>query len=314
MSEALIIATQSPEILGAIATLAGLSLAMFVYAFGSSLKTKVAPVGAIIGEAQRSIRRESKAHDTSLSGIAMSAMPVMIPIAQRIEIPTLRDSVTERYAAAGWPGGYSDDEVFAFGLLTGVALFVPLTLLIAIIQPFAMPIGLVFLLLGPGLVSSHYGGIATERRTSITRTMPYVLDLLVLSMRAGASLQIALQRIAQDYEHLPVGTEIKALLTDIEMGITTTDAFRNFESRAPYPVVKLFVDDVVQAEELGRPVAETLESLSDRVRVRRVQDATETAGAAKTKVLIPGMLMLAAALVLLFAPFILRYIYGGSST
>ena len=306
-----ILAMYAPEIVAAIALLVGLAFAMFVYAVGSKVRVSRTPVGALIGEAQRRLRREAGESDGSLSGFAMSMMPIALPIAQRIQSPSLRESVTDRYADAGWPGGYSDDEVFAFGIMAGIGLCVPLTLLIVIIQPIAAPVGLVFLLLGPGLVSSHYGGIGTARRISITRTMPYVLDLLTLSMRAGASLHIAMQRVATDYEGLPIGTEFKAVLTDIDMGITTTEAFRNLEARVPIPVIKLFVDDVVQAEELGRPVAETLEELSNRVRVRRVQDATETAGAAKTKVLIPGMLMLAAALVLLFAPFILRYIYGG---
>ena len=45
--------------------------------------------------------------------------------------------------------------------------------------------------------------------------------------------------------------------------------------------------------------------------VRRVQEATETAGKAKVMVLVPGMLVFAATLELLFAPFIVRYWYEG---
>jgi pilus assembly protein TadC len=76
-------------------------------------------------------------------------------------------------------------------------------------------------------------------------------------------------------------------------------------------VVRTFVDDVIQSEELGRPIADTLERLADRVRVRRVQEAVDTAGKAKVMVLVPGMLVLMATLLVLFAPFIVRWYYGG---
>ena len=73
----------------------------------------------------------------------------------------------------------------------------------------------------------------------------------------------------------------------------------------------VFCDDLIQSEELGRPVSESLERLAERVRTQRVQEATETAGRAKVLVLIPITLVFVAVLLLLFAPFIVRYFYGG---
>jgi tight adherence protein C len=170
---------------------------------------------------------------------------------------------------------------------------------------------LIFMLVGQSLVSSNLSSIATERVKSISRNMPYVLDLLTLTMRAGASMPIAIERVGVDFHGTAIGTEFRAILTDLEMGVTLRQAYENLAQRAPVPVVRQFVDDVVQSEELGRPIAETLERLADRVRVRRVQEATETAGKAKVMVLVPGMLVFAATLLLLFAPFIVRYYYEG---
>src|SRR5690606_7767567 len=103
----------------------------------------------------------------------------------------------------------------------------------------------------------------------------------------------------------------RAALTDMEMGVTTRDAFEALASRAPMPAVRTFVDELVQSDELGRPVADTLEELADRTRERRIQEATEIAGKAKVKVLVPGMLVLVATMLLLFAPFIVKFWYQG---
>ena len=77
-------------------------------------------------------------------------------------------------------------------------------------------------------------------------------------------------------------------------------------------MVTTFVDDLLQSEELGRPIADTLESLADRVRTIRTQDAIDTAGKAKVMVLVPGTLILLACMIMLFAPFIVKFYYQGS--
>ena len=86
---------------------------------------------------------------------------------------------------------------------------------------------------------------------------------------------------------------------------------QNLYQRVPTEPMRLFVDDLVQGEELGRPLADIFERQADQSRVRRVQDATDTAGKAKVLVLIPGMLVFISVLILLFAPFFVRWYYGG---
>lgn len=282
-------------------------------AAASGVAKRVAPVGALLDETQRALRRRPRGEQSSIYGLADALMPLFMPLARLLHLPSLRDSVAERYAEAGWPGGLSDDEVYAISLMVGAVVSIPLAMLLLLLQPLAVPLAAIGLILGPALVSAQLSSRGQARRLQIARTMPFVLDLLVLAMRAGAPLRIALQRTALDNADNAVGVELRALLADMETGVTTRDAFKNLAKRAPVPVIQLFVDEVVQAEELGRPVADALEHFADRVRVTRVQDAVETAGKASVMVLAPGMLVLFASLILLFAPFALRYFYGGSA-
>jgi tight adherence protein C len=219
--------------------------------------------------------------------------------------------VVERSARAGWPGGFTDDELMALSVLLSLILCAVLTIGAVIFDPILAPVGFIGLLLGPGLVSMKLGNMGSARDRDVTRVMPFVLDLLVLTMRAGASMTIAMDRVAQDYRRHPVGEEFRATLKDIEMGTTAKQAFHGLAARVPTRVIRGFVDEVIQSEELGRPIADTLERLSDRVRVTRVQEANVAAGSAKVMVLIPGMLVFIATLLLLFAPFAVKFYYGG---
>lgn len=293
-------------------SLLGISVAIVIFLLARLVRSQAAPMTAVIGDAQRRLRRESFRGNSSGLGTILTILPALTPVTRKLPLDSFRIALRARYSEAGWPGGLDDEELLALSLVIGLALAVPFFLLLLLFNPLFSPIALIFVLLGPSLVSSNLSSRAVERAKSISRSMPFVLDLLTLTMKAGASMPIAIDRVSMDFAGMPVGTEFKAILTDLEMGVSLRQAYENLAKRAPLPSVRQFVDDLIQSEELGQPIAETLERLSDRVRVRRVQDATETAGRAKVMVLVPGMLVFMAVLLLLFAPFIVRYYYDGA--
>lgn len=304
----------SPAMLLVACAMGGLCVALLLYVILPFVVAKTTPVTAALDEAQRKVRRERATQQSDLLGFTLTLMPVLVPLVRRLPLGSLRESLAQRYAQAGWPGGLEDDEVLTIGLLLGVVLGIPVGLLLLLVQPLLAPLGLVLLVLGPGLVSSRLAGMADSRAREITRTMPYVLDMLVLAMRAGAAFPIALERVSLDFSETHIGREFRTLLTDLERGTTMREGLTNMAYRAPVKVVENFTDDLIHAAELGRPVADALERLSDRVRELRVQEAVETAGRARVLVLIPGMLVFLAVLLLLFAPFIIRAYYGGYSS
>ncbi|HEX8876291.1 MAG TPA: type II secretion system F family protein [Phycisphaerales bacterium] len=261
------------------------------------------------------VTRGVKTSAGGVLGVATALIPLVLPISRRLPLDGLRRSYSEQYARAGWPGGLEDDELPAIALVLGVGIACVLGAFGALLQgpPGLIVAALVGFATGPMLVSASLSGRVRERDKAITRTIPFVLDLLVLTMRAGASLQIALRQVCEDYRGHPIGVEFAATLADIERGSTARQAFVNFASRAPVPIVKYLVDEIVQSDELGRPIATTLERLADQTRVRRVQDATSTAGAAKVAVLAPGVLILFAVLIVLLAPFGLKILFANEA-
>lgn len=286
----------------------GLSVGAGLYALMRIVPDKLAPMVGVISESQRRMRRTRSEKASGLFGLVLPVLPAIAAMTRNLPgIHVLRNDLTKNYARAGWPGGLTDDELVAISLLVGFVLCFPLGALFALFDPYLAPLGVLGLLMGPGLVSTKLLGQGKVRDNAIIRVMPFVLDLLVLSLRAGASLSVAMGIVAKDYKGHPLGEEFGATLKDIEMGTTLKTAFENLAQRVPSRVVRTFVDEVIQSEELGRPIAGTLERLSDRVRVTRVQDATNVAGKAKVMVLVPGLLVLLATLIVLFAPWVVKF-------
>lgn len=299
----------SPVVLVGACVLMGVCFAALARAVAHELTAR-----GIAAELAREREQHAKRHPVTskgLVGLASPLLPFATAFARVIGLGALQSTLAERYARAGYPGGLHDDELLGLGLLLGVPLAIPLALILALVNPLFAPIGILLVGLGPGLLSSIYNSKGTARELSITRVMPFVLDLLVLTMRAGASLQQAIERVADDYRNHAIGREFVAVQTDLSTGTTVREAFENMQGRIPVPAIRTFVDDLVQGDELGRPLAEIFERQADESRIRRVQEANDTAGKAKVLVLIPGMLVFIAVLILLFAPFGVRWYYEG---
>lgn len=301
----------NPALLVLASAALGIAVGVGLFMLMRVLPRGLEPVEGMIAEAQLALKRERSEESSRLFGVVSAVLPAVARVTRRLPLEAVKRDVVKAYARAGWPGGLSDDELMALTIVIAIVLSLILAGAAALYDPVFAPAGLLGLLVAPGLMTSKLTAQGKARDNAIIRVMPFVLDLLVLSLRAGASLTIAMERVAQDYAGHPLGEEFRATLKDIEMGTTAKQAFTNLAGRVPSIVVRAFVDEVIQSEELGRPIADTLERLSDRVRINRVQDATTAAGRAKVLVLAPGVLVLLASLIVLFSPWIVRFKEAG---
>ena len=71
------------------------------------------------------------------------------------------------------------------------------------------------------------------------------------------------------------------------------------------------VGSIIQGEELGTPLARLFRTQSDVLRIKRTQRAETLAGEAGVKMLLPGILVMAATVIIILGPFILAFLYTG---
>jgi len=181
---------------------------------------------------------------------------------------------------AGRPGGRDvESEVgrwAAYWALTllGAALF---TLLGA--GAASLPL-LILGLIGPYILLSRAARLRQER---LARDLPDFLDVLSVTVRAGLSYRAALERVA-DALGGPVGEEITTTLRQMDLGASRRTAFLALRERNSCDALSSFVTAQLQAEELGVPLADTLNDITLDVRRSSHQDARRRAQRAAPRV------------------------------
>lgn len=145
---------------------------------------------------------------------------------------------------------------------------------------------------GPGFVVQRR---AAARMYRIDRTMPELIDLLVVTVEAGLSLSAALQ-LAGERMKGPLGDELRIVLQEQRMGLTPVQTLENMVGRCPTPAVESFVRAMVQGQLLGVSIGQILRSLAIEMRKRRRAQAEQQAQKAPIKMLFPLVFMIFPAL------------------
>jgi tight adherence protein C len=85
----------------------------------------------------------------------------------------------------------------------------------------------------------------------------------------------------------PLVDEFRTALAEVRMGRARRDALRDVAIRADAQPVTNFIGAIVQAEQLGVPIAKVLQIQSNQLRIERRQRAEEAAAKAPVKMLFP---------------------------
>jgi len=140
------------------------------------------------------------------------------------------------------------------------------------------------------------------RHALIRRAMPDIIDLLVVSVEAGAGLDGALIEVVKRKDG-PLPDEFGRLLGEIRVGKTRQQAWEDMATRVSEDGLSSLVAALSQAEELGVSIAKALRTQSDALRTRRSLQIREVAAALPVKMLFPLIFFIFPALfVILLGP------------
>ena len=128
-----------------------------------------------------------------------------------------------------------------------------------------------------------------KRQSKVRRGLPDVLDLLVICIEAGLSLDHATARTAVELKHAQpeVCDELNIVVLEQRAGRPRGDAWKHMAERTDVDCVRNLVTMLVQAEQFGTSVAKTLRIHSDTLRTQRVQAVEEAAAKTTIKLLFP---------------------------
>jgi len=128
-----------------------------------------------------------------------------------------------------------------------------------------------------------------RRQTNIRLGLPDFLDLMVVCIEAGLSLDQALSRTAGEMEESQpeLSDEVRLVILEQRHGRPRLDAWRNLAERVDLEVVRTLVASIVQADQFGTSIAKTLRVYSEGLRTRRRQQVEEMAAKTAVKLVFP---------------------------
>jgi len=188
--------------------------------------------------------------------------------------------------------GYRNDS--AVSVLYGAKVLVPLTLcLLVVLSGVASynPFVICAVALGLGYLAPDFwlGRKITKRQKRIQLGLPDVLDLLVICMEAGQSLDQATARTTEELSRAKpeISDELGVVVLEQRAGRPRADAWRHFAERTGVDSVRNLVSVLVQSEQFGTSIAKTLRIHADTLRVQRRQKVEEQAAKTTVKLVFP---------------------------
>ncbi len=149
------------------------------------------------------------------------------------------------------------------------------------------------------------------RHLAIMKALPFVLDVLTLSVEAGMDFISALQRNCASRKLDPLNEELLRMTKEIQVGASRRDALRNMADRVKQSDLKSVAYALIQADELGVSIGAILRIQSEQLRSRRFDRAERLANEAPTKMLGPLMLCIfPAVFIILLGPVLSRAMNG----
>lgn len=239
------------------------------------------------------------------------ADPLQLPIwlekvATRLSPAGIATIMQRRLDVAGNPQGWTTDRMLAvkgLGLLAlGMlgALFGLKNLELLVV---AGGLGAVFGFFLPDLLLYNTG---QKRQQQIPRSLPDALDMLTICVEAGLAFDAALAQVARHTKG-PLAAEFARVLQEMQIGKSRAEALRAMGDRTTVPELRSFVAAMIQAAELGIPIAHVLREQAKEMRVRRRQRAEGQAQKVPVKITFPLILCLfPALLVVIIGPGILE--------
>lgn len=176
----------------------------------------------------------------------------------------------------------------------GYKVFVPIALCaIALISGLASlsPFFVYASCLGLGFLAPDFwlGRKIKNRQKKMERGLPDVLDLLVICIEAGLSLDQATARTAQELKKAQpeLCDEFGILVLEQRAGRPRSDAWRHLAERTGVDSLRNLVSVLVQSEQFGTSVAKTLRVHADTLRTQRMQAVEEMAAKTSVKLVFP---------------------------
>lgn len=151
-----------------------------------------------------------------------------------------------------------------------------------------------------------------QRKEQVLLNMPFVMDMLALSVEAGLDFVGAMAKVIEKAPHSPLVEEFQTFIKETKVGASRAEALRALSWRVDALPVSSFCATLIAADSVGASnLAPILKQLSAEIRQKRSAEIEKKGAQAATKILFPMLfLILPAVVIIIAAPFVIGFMAG----
>lgn len=232
-----------------------------------------------------------------------------------LEKAFMDEGTIEKLSVAGYRGPSAVTTWLFLRFVTPIVLFVLIFAYLSLTIQADKPLWLnfVYALFG-GLLGSYLPAVLLKNQTikrqqSIRRSWPDALDLVLLCVESGMSVEHALKRVAKEIGNQSIELAEELTLTTAELSFLEdrTRAYDNLGKRTGIDNVKSVVQALIQAERHGTSVGSALRVMAEEGREQRMMEAEKKAAALPPKLTVPLIVFFLPVLfIVIISPAIIR--------
>jgi tight adherence protein C len=244
--------------------------------------------------------REEMAKRNAGSSLRQTDEGLYRKVVDRLQLSRLLEDpkVAEKMAQAGFRGPRPISAFYFFRFVMPFVFALLAAFYLFVVNDFGLPpmsrftICVAALLVGYYAPNVYISNIAQKRRESIVAAFPDSLDLLLICVESGMSIEAAIQKVSQEVggSSIELAEELTLVSAELSYLPERRQAYEGLAKRTNHPGIKAVATAMIQAERYGTPLGSALRVMSKENRELRLSAAEKTAAALPAKLTVPMIL------------------------
>ncbi|MDX5329818.1 MAG: type II secretion system F family protein [Pseudomonadota bacterium] len=238
-------------------------------------------------------------------------------VVERLQLSRLLEDpqVVEKLAQAGFRGPRPVSTFYFFRFVLPFAFAAAVAFYLFVVNDFGLSGMTRFAASVGGLTLGYYApniyitNVAQKRRESIVAAFPDALDLLLICVESGMSIEAAIQKVSQEIggASIELAEELTLLTAELSYLPERRQAYEGLAKRTNHPGIKSVATAMIQAERYGTPLGAALRVMAKENRDLRLAAAEKKAAQLPAKLTVPMIVFFLPVLFLvILGPAVLR--------
>ena len=267
---------------------------------GVKLESRMKAVAVRRDELKRRSRQAIASQSTAPGALRHTDDGFKKTVVEKLNLSKMLEDpkVTDQMAQAGFRGPKPLTTFYFFRFSMPFVLMTIAALYVFVLNDFGLPvtirIGIVIFAAAIGFYAPniYLQNRIAKRRVSIMQAFPDALDLLLICVEAGMSIEAAITKVSQEIgsSSIDLAEELTLLSAELSYLPDRRMAYEGLAKRTNHPGVKSVATAMTQAETYGTPLSTALRVMANENRDLRLSAAEKKAAALPAKLTVPMIL------------------------